>query len=131
MTEIPATGRPFEGHEKNIRVNLSKKLGIIQARIPALVSGPSSNSSLSVTDAVAVDDRISCPMVSSNALPLRALITEPSVLLLDGPLSALDPFLRIRMRAELSRLQKGLGMTFMHVTHSQDEAVALSDQVGC
>lgn len=59
----------------------------------------------------------------------RALITEPSVLLLDEPLSALDPFLRIRMRAELSRLQKELGMTFIHVTHSQDEAMALSDQV--
>ncbi len=59
----------------------------------------------------------------------RALLTEPSVLLLDEPLSALDPFLRIRMRAELSRLQKELGMTFIHVTHSQDEAMALSDQV--
>lgn len=59
----------------------------------------------------------------------RALITEPSVLLLDEPLSALDPFLRIRMRAELSRLQRELGMTFIHVTHSQDEAMALSDHV--
>ncbi len=59
----------------------------------------------------------------------RALITEPSVLLLDEPLSALDPFLRIRMRAELSRLQRELGMTFIHVTHSQDEAMALSDRV--
>ncbi|WP_205737746.1 ABC transporter ATP-binding protein [Granulosicoccus antarcticus] len=59
----------------------------------------------------------------------RALITEPSVLLLDEPLSALDPFLRIRMRAELSRLQRELGITFIHVTHSQDEAMALSDQV--
>lgn len=59
----------------------------------------------------------------------RALITEPSVLLLDEPLSALDPFLRIRMRSELSRLQRELGMTFIHVTHSQDEAMALSDHV--
>jgi len=59
----------------------------------------------------------------------RALITEPSVLLLDEPLSALDPFLRIRMRAELSRLQRELGMTFIHVTHSQDEAMALSDEI--
>lgn len=59
----------------------------------------------------------------------RALITEPSVLLLDEPLSALDPFLRIRMRAELSRLQKELGIAFIHVTHSQDEAMALSDEI--
>lgn len=59
----------------------------------------------------------------------RSLITEPSLLLLDEPLSALDPFLRVRMRAELSRLQRELGITFIHVTHSQDEAMALSDKV--
>ncbi|PJE34706.1 Fe3+/spermidine/putrescine ABC transporter ATP-binding protein [Pseudooceanicola lipolyticus] len=59
----------------------------------------------------------------------RALITEPRVLLLDEPLSALDPFLRIRMRAELKRLQRELGITFIHVTHGQDEALALADEV--
>jgi putative spermidine/putrescine transport system ATP-binding protein len=59
----------------------------------------------------------------------RALITEPQVLLLDEPLSALDPFLRIRMRAELKRLQRELGITFIHVTHGQDEAMALADIV--
>jgi putative spermidine/putrescine transport system ATP-binding protein len=59
----------------------------------------------------------------------RALITRPHVLLLDEPLSALDPFLRIRMRAELKRLQRELAITFVHVTHSQDEAMALADLV--
>ena len=59
----------------------------------------------------------------------RALITEPSVLLLDEPLSALDPFLRIRMRAELKRWQSELGFTFVHVTHSQEEAMALANQI--
>jgi putative spermidine/putrescine transport system ATP-binding protein len=59
----------------------------------------------------------------------RALITEPKVLLLDEPLSALDPFLRVQMRAELRRLQKDLGLTFIHVTHSQEEAMALADMM--
>ena len=59
----------------------------------------------------------------------RALITEPQILLLDEPLSALDPFLRVRMRAELKRLQRELGITFIHVTHGQEEAMALADLV--
>jgi putative spermidine/putrescine transport system ATP-binding protein len=57
----------------------------------------------------------------------RALINRPRVLLLDEPLSALDPFLRIKVREELKRLQRELGITFIHVTHSQDEAMALAD----
>ncbi len=57
----------------------------------------------------------------------RAIITEPRMLLLDEPLSALDPFLRIRVRAELKRIQRDLGITFVHVTHGQDEAMALAD----
>lgn len=59
----------------------------------------------------------------------RALITDPEALLLDEPLSALDPFLKIRMRAELKRLQTTLGITFVHVTHSQEEAMALADLI--
>src|ERR1700680_1237043 len=59
----------------------------------------------------------------------RALITSPQILLLDEPLSALDPFLRLRIRAELQKLQRELGISFIHVTHSQDEAMALADIV--
>ncbi len=59
----------------------------------------------------------------------RSLITNPKVLLLDEPLSALDEFLRLRMRGELKSLQHELGITFVHVTHTQPEAIALANMV--
>jgi putative spermidine/putrescine transport system ATP-binding protein len=59
----------------------------------------------------------------------RSLITNPKVLLLDEPLSALDEFLRLRMRGELKSLQNELGITFVHVTHTQPEAIALANMV--
>ncbi len=59
----------------------------------------------------------------------RAAITSPRVLLLDEPLSALDEQLRVQMRQELRRMQQELGITFVHVTHTQMEAIALADMV--
>ena len=59
----------------------------------------------------------------------RALITEPKVLLLDEPLSALDENLRVLMRNELRMMQQRLGITFVHVTHTNTEAIATSDVV--
>jgi putative spermidine/putrescine transport system ATP-binding protein len=59
----------------------------------------------------------------------RALITNPTVLLLDEPLSALDEFLRLQMREELRRLQHAIGITFIHVTHTQPEALALAELI--
>ena len=59
----------------------------------------------------------------------RALVLEPDVLLLDEPLSALDPQLRKQVRAELKDLQRRTGVTFLFVTHDQEEALALSDWI--
>ncbi len=59
----------------------------------------------------------------------RALVTEPEILLLDEPLSALDAHLVVRMQGVLKRLQSELGITFFYVTHSQSEAFAMADRV--
>jgi spermidine/putrescine transport system ATP-binding protein len=59
----------------------------------------------------------------------RSLVTEPKVLLLDEPLSALDANLRVRMQSVLTKLQKELGITFVYVTHSQSEAFSMADRV--
>jgi spermidine/putrescine transport system ATP-binding protein len=59
----------------------------------------------------------------------RALVNRPQLLLLDEPLSALDANLRKQMQVELKSLQRELGITFLFVTHDQDEAMALSDRI--
>lgn len=59
----------------------------------------------------------------------RALVNDPKVLLLDEPLGALDFKLRKQMQLELKRLQKQLGITFLYVTHDQEEAMTMSDRI--
>ena len=59
----------------------------------------------------------------------RALVNRPQVLLLDEPLSALDANLRKEMQSELKTLQREIGITFLFVTHDQEEAMALSDRI--
>ena len=59
----------------------------------------------------------------------RALVLEPPVLLLDEPLGALDARLRLDLQVELKRIQEQLGVTFIYVTHDQDEALTMSDRV--
>ncbi len=87
---------------------------------------------LALVDMTALADRLPSQLSGGQQQRValaRALITEPRVLLLDEPLSALDPFLRGKMREELKRFQRELGLTFIHVTHSQEEAMALADLV--
>lgn len=59
----------------------------------------------------------------------RAIVNEPEILLLDEPLSALDLKLRTEMQYELRELQRRLGITFIFVTHDQEEALAMSDEI--
>ncbi|WP_138465843.1 ABC transporter ATP-binding protein [Poseidonocella sp. HB161398] len=60
----------------------------------------------------------------------RAIVTNPRVLLLDEPLSALDKTLRVDMQIELKRIQREIGITTIFVTHDQEEALTLSDRIG-
>jgi spermidine/putrescine transport system ATP-binding protein len=59
----------------------------------------------------------------------RALVTDPTVLLLDEPLGSLDAHLRVRMQSELRALQQETGITFVYVTHNQSEALAMADRI--
>jgi putative spermidine/putrescine transport system ATP-binding protein len=59
----------------------------------------------------------------------RAIVNEPSVLLLDEPLGALDLKLRQEMQTELKAIQRRIGITFLYVTHDQEEAMAMSDRI--
>lgn len=59
----------------------------------------------------------------------RAFVIEPSVLLMDEPLSNLDAKLRVQMRTVIKKLQRGLGITTIYVTHDQEEALAISDRI--
>ena len=59
----------------------------------------------------------------------RVLVTKPKALLLDEPLGDLDRLLQLRMRVELRRLQRQLGLMFVHVTHNQEEALSMADRI--
>ena len=59
----------------------------------------------------------------------RAIARRPDILLLDEPLSALDAKIRVELREELKQLQRQTGITFIYITHDQEEALALSDRI--
>ena len=61
----------------------------------------------------------------------RAIVRSPSVFLMDEPLSNLDAKLRVQARAELNKLHKRLGSTFVYVTHDQAEAMTMGTRIGC
>ena len=70
------------------------------------------------------------PNQLSGGQQQRALVNRPEVLLLDEPLGALDLKLRQQMQTELKNLQREVGITFIYVTHDQEEAVTMSDRIG-
>ena len=83
-----------------------------------------------VSPDTAIASRRSSPVASASASRLpRAIVNRPKVLLLDEPLGALDLKLRQEMQIELKSIQREVGITFVYVTHDQEEALTMSDRL--
>jgi spermidine/putrescine transport system ATP-binding protein len=113
-----------------VRENIG--FGLRMARTPAPEARARIAEAVALVALEGLEDRLPAQLSGGQRQRValaRALAPRPAVLLLDEPLSALDAKLRQQMRAELKRLQRSLGMTFVFVTHDQEEALALSDRV--
>jgi spermidine/putrescine ABC transporter ATP-binding subunit len=114
----------------NVRDNVAYGLrvqGVPKSEIPGRV-GEALNMVKMAEFAGARPSRLSGGQQQRVALA-RALVNRPQLLLLDEPLSALDANLRKQMQSELKSLQREIGITFLFVTHDQEEAMALSDRI--
>ena len=108
-----AFSQKMKGVEKSVRLKRAKEL-------------------LELVDMAPYADRLPAQLSGGQQQRValaRALITEPSVLLLDEPLSALDLKLRQHMRTELREIQQRVGITFIYITHDQGEALTMSDNI--
>jgi spermidine/putrescine transport system ATP-binding protein/putrescine transport system ATP-binding protein len=138
VTELPPNKRPtntvFQSYaifpHLNVRDNIA--YGLRTERVPK------AELDARVADALAMIKLEHCAEKSSNQLSggerqrvalARALVKRPKVLLLDEPLGALDKRLRESMQVELRQLQREVGITFVFVTHDQEEALSMSDRI--
>jgi len=113
-----------------VRENIS--FGLRMKRLPPDVINQKTHWALEMTSLQGMEDRKPAQLSGGQRQRValaRAIVCEPQVLLLDEPLSALDAKLRTQMRMELKHLQKRLGITFIFVTHDQEEALSMSDRV--
>ncbi|MEO0992744.1 MAG: ABC transporter ATP-binding protein [Pseudomonadota bacterium] len=138
MSEVPPYERPvnmvFQNYaifpHLNVRDNIAyglRKKGLPRKRRHEMV-----DEMLELVQLAKYGDRRSDELSGGQRQRIalaRALILKPKVLLLDEPLGALDKQLREQMQIELRRLQRSVGITFVFVTHDQEEALALSDRI--
>jgi len=106
--------------------------GLRMRKVEASAARSRVEKALAMTDLAGLDGRLPAQLSGGQRQRValaRAVVIEPSLLLLDEPLSNLDAKLRVSMRAELSRIQRTLGITMVYVTHDQVEAMSLSDKV--
>ncbi|MEE4235516.1 MAG: ABC transporter ATP-binding protein [Anderseniella sp.] len=138
MAGVPANRRPvnmvFQSYavfpHMTVRDNVA--YGLKVTGTPSAEVGPRVEEALEMVQMGAMADRkpdqLSGGQRQRVALA-RALVKRPKVLLLDEPLSALDAKLREHMQLELARLQQAIGITFIIVTHDQDEALSMADRI--
>ena len=113
-----------------VRENIA--FGLRMKRLPPDVIAEKTEWAIGMTSLQGMEDRKPAQLSGGQRQRValaRAIVCEPQVLLLDEPLSALDAKLRTQMRTELKNLQKRLGITFIFVTHDQEEALSMSDRI--
>jgi ABC-type Fe3+/spermidine/putrescine transport system ATPase subunit len=106
--------------------------GLKMRRVPAAARAGQARAWLAKVGLAGLEQRLPAQLSGGQKQRValaRALIVEPAVLLLDEPLAALDADLRRQMQLELKRVHRELGLTFLYVTHDQEEAMAMSDRI--
>jgi len=114
----------------NVRENIA--FGLKMQRLPRLETASRVDAVLSLVSLTGLESRKPSQLSGGQKQRValaRAIVCEPKVLLLDEPLSALDAKLRHAMQLELKSLQRRLGITFVFVTHDQEEALTMSDRI--
>jgi len=136
--DIPAHRRPvntvFQSYAlfPHLRVRDNVAFGLRMRKVPAAEQERRVAAVMDLVQIAELADRKPAALSGGQKQRValaRALVNEPQVLLLDEPLGALDLKLRQELQRELRALQRRLGITFLHVTHDQEEALALSDRI--
>jgi spermidine/putrescine transport system ATP-binding protein len=138
VADVPPNRRPvnmvFQSYAlfPHLTVFDNIAFGLRRKRLPRLEVNATVTQFLQLVGLEALGDRYPAQLSGGQQQRValaRALVNKPKVLLLDEPLGALDLKLRKRMQVELKQLQRDVGISFIYVTHDQDEALALSDRI--